>query len=154
MAMVLNKIEDPRDQLGKATRDELWSFAKAKGVVPAMLEYLSKYQWQPDRGFYERPFPFVATVNTASKFEMENYLRNRGLYDIKPAVRVMGRDINAPDPTVYETPQTLEKVVDDAAKNMTRAQLAKECKIRRIKMSRTDTKEILLEKLSGQSHAA
>lgn len=39
-------------------------------------------------------------------------------------------------------------------KTETRAELAKECKRRGIKMARTDTKEQLIEKLSGQSHAA
>lgn len=155
MGMALNKVEDPRDSLGKATRDELWDFAKSKGVVPAMLEYLSKYQWQPDRGFFERTQTFKADVNTATKFEMENYLRNRGLFEIRPAVRVMGRDINAPAPDVIVRKETSGHVLDFIERtSSTRAQLAKECKRLGIKMSRTDTKEVLLEKLSGQSHAA
>ena len=152
--MQLTKIIDPRDNLGRATRDELWDFAKANGV-----------------SFDQR---------TATKQYMEVELRTRGLTNIRPAVRFMGAPTGeyfGHDGTSLEPPKIrevdadadmLRQMKEQAAKPqdwpvesmfrihpsaMNMPMLRAECKRLGIKMARTDNINSLREKLS-EPHAS
>lgn len=131
------RIDDPRDPLSKARRDELFKYAKECGLE----------QVKPD---------MPATL-------MRAHLRQAGKTNIQIPPRTLGA---LPMPTEYDQPDP-EAVDADAhaAKQyqignaekqldrMTRAELAKACKVGGLKMARTDTKEILLEKLRGKQDA-
>lgn len=150
--MQLTKIVDPRDNLGRASRDELFDFARANGVA-----------------FDQR---------TATKQYMERELRSRGLSHIRPAVRFMGYPTGEVFPAegglvVQDQPKVVEVNADadmvrqmkEQAKQewpvestfksvdeMKMGELRAECKRRGIKMERTDNLKSLREKLSV-SHA-
>jgi hypothetical protein len=141
-------VTDPRDNLDKARRPEIYKFAQENGVKEITPEW------------------------PASGMRLE--LRKRGLTNIKIPHRIFGTPDNrtmlnsngAPMPVSAQTQGPVE--VDAAAdlmrqvasgayeqpppdySAMTRAELAKTCKARGIKMARTDKKEILMEKLRGQ----
>ncbi len=152
--MQLTKIIDPRDNLARASRDELWDFAKANGVA-----------------FDQR---------TATKGYMERELRSRGLTNIRAAIRFMGAptgDFFPPDGGTVTTvePAKITEVDADAdmvrqmkeqaanpqdwpvdsthdarkhVDDMNQKELRAECKRRGIKMVRTDNMKSLREKLS------
>ncbi len=152
--MQLTKIIDPRDNLGRASRDELWDFAKANGV-----------------SFDQR---------TATKQYMERELRGRGLTNIRVAVRLMGAptgEVFPPDGSTMTVDQPkitevdadadmVRQMKEQAAKpqdwpvtstykedipklfmSMGMNELRAECKRRSIKMDRTDNKNSLRNKL-------
>jgi hypothetical protein len=152
MGLVLTKIEDPRDSLGKATRDELWDFAKVKGAIPDMVSYLSKFEWTSDQGFRQRTIPFVASQATATKEEMENYLRNRGMVNVPVAIRCMGRPTGqfVEGNTLMDQPSPVpvaEPAEATSVDKMSIQELRQECRSRGIKMARTDNIAKLRDKL-------
>ena len=94
--MHLFKSDDPRDELDKATRDELWGYAKHLGVIPDMIRYMSNFTWTPDKGFIS--IQREASQANVTHPEMANWLRNMGYTHMKAAVRVMGRAV---EPTEF-----------------------------------------------------
>lgn len=141
--MYENKIEQSgdflRDRLDHASRDQLYAFAKANGV---------------------REITEAVYMGAYAGEKMKKILRSKGLTNIDAtlktfapppgseqtaAVKTATMDdlIDAPQP-VFEPRQT--PALDINA--MSRAEMAKECKRRGIKMQRTDSKEQLRERLS------
>ena len=153
MGAVLYKNEDPRDNLGKATRDELWAFTKSSGIMPAMLEYLKGVYWHPQKGWTPRNPGEVADQSTITKPDMENFLRGRGCNNISVAIRSMGRPTGeylGPKPTLVQpTPAPAAPNADPPADidKMSIGELRTECKARGIKMSRRDNMEAIRQKL-------
>ena len=152
MGLQLTKTEDPRDKLGKATRDELWDYAKRSGVLPEMLSQLSNVGWQYDRGWQERHPGFVATQANVTKDDMEQYLRGRGYINPQVAIRVMGRPNGyidgdkQPENTPQPAPQPSQTTEYDA---MPMNALRAACRERGIKMARTDNLHSLRQKLAA-----
>lgn len=132
---VLNRIEDPRDNLAKCTRDEIWDYARFKGA--------------------DIYFPQGADT---PRDDMIQILRNKGHIDIIYTPRVIGMP---PTPSPYTRKEPLPAVKREEPRHesvfdlatATRAEMAKECKRRGIKMARTDTMEKLRERLSVQDAA-
>ncbi len=137
--MYKNMIEQAgdfmRDPLDFANRDELYQFAQANGVT-------------------EITEAMYMGGNAGEK--MKRILRARGLTNIRhrampfeapsePAVKTTNFDDFISEPSAPLEPRRDEP--------KTRAELAKECKKRGIKMARTDTKEKLQERLSVQNAA-
>lgn len=132
--MYVNRIEDPRGPLELASRYELYQYAKDNGIK------------EIDEAMYMGPY-------AAEK--MKKILMAKGLTNIKTTLRPFGSPPGTEEPSgktvtidelINETPMINHRV-------MTRAELAKECKARGIKMARTDTKEKLQERLSVQNAA-
>lgn len=133
------KAEDPRDNLEKAGKYEIWQFAKANGVLEIT---------------YETPSILARKI-----------LRAKGLVNIRVADRPIGSDL----PTVYnsdapaissvtiKSSETREINADDllmaeyqqqkSPRSMTMTELRTACKSRGIKMARTDNLRTLREKL-------
>lgn len=135
MTAQLLRIDDPRDALSKAKRYELYQFARANGLnevtedMPAIL--------------------------------IRSKLRAAGKTDIKIPKRTLGK-VEFPDQAVTSDQANAVDAEADLARQfeatqepvksfseMSRAELAKECKARGIKFERTDKKEKLLERLGG-----
>lgn len=137
--MYKNTIEQPgeflRDGLDLASRDELYQLARSHGVT------------EIDEAMY-------MAGNAGEK--MKRILRARGL-SIKPKMQIFDTPAEQSikttsfDDFVSEPTAPLNRTLDHRV--MSRAEMAKECKRRGIKMQRTDTKEKLQERLS-ESHAA
>ena len=148
MSLQLSQVVDPRDNLGRASRDELWDFAKANGIA-----------------FDQR---------TATKAYMEKMLREKGLTHIKVAVRFQGRptgDFYSEDGKVTTQPSRVSTVDADAdmirqmkeqaaqpndrddkpIADMTIGELRALCKRQGIKISPRDNRVALREKLSVQN---
>lgn len=144
--MQLFRIDDPRDDLAKATRDELWDYAARKGKTRDMLAYLNQFTGTPDGGFTPgRPPGFVATESNVTHSEMAAWLRNMGLgAGFKALERFQGRPVSAP--VDFPPPETVsegpEMIPVDA---MTIQELRAECKARGIKAD--GSKEVLRAKL-------
>lgn len=136
--MYVNRIEDPRGPLELASRDELYAYAKANHVT------------EIDEAMY---------MGAYAAERMKKILMSKGLTHLstvlkpfgappdteKPSGKIMSIDdlANAPaDPLPPRVTPTIDHKV------MSRAELAKECKARGIKMARTDSKEKLVERLS------
>src|SRR6185437_5733367 len=134
---------DPRDNLQKATRWELIDYARANGVdVPADA-------------------PAIYTMKV---------LRSRGLTNIKIPDRPLGLYANGPETTApqveSETEINTASADDDLIRQyeqekkqppvseMSMTELRHACKVKGIKMDRTDNKQTLKDKLSGQQDAA
>ena len=100
MSMQLTKVIDPRDNLARATRDELWDYAKANGVD--------------------------FDQSTATKALMEQVLRGRGLVNIRVAVRQQGRPtgqyFGAPGGDIAEPEIRTVSVEDDIVRQYEEAQ--------------------------------
>lgn len=140
----LFKIEDPRDSLAKCSRDDLWDYARVKGA--------------------DIYFPHGADT---PRDDMILILRNKGCTDIEYIPTVMGRPIKpSPYRELLREKFTARKIstempasvgqnvpIGKSVAEMSRAELAKECKRRGIKMERTDTKQQLAERLSVQDAA-
>lgn len=130
--MILNRIEDPRDNLHKASRYELCVIAKHHGI--ADIGYGKDGQTLED---------------------MIKILRDNGVRDIKIPERPLGVYkpviLNADDlipPSAAHKHETVAK--DDVSKSsseMSITELRMECKKRGIKMARTDNMESLRAKL-------
>lgn len=126
-----------RDRLDLASRDELFAYAQANGVTEIDNKmYLGAYAGE----------------------KMKKILRSKGLVslDVKisafEAPKTHSLPVTSNVDSLINTPQApLDPRTD--AKVMSRAELAKECKRRGIKMERTDTKEKLQERLSVQDAA-
>ncbi len=137
MGAVLTKIDDPRDLLEKATRDEIFDFAVAQGVAEITED-----------------MPAII---------MRNILREKKKTNIKIPDRPLGANpgvelIKARE-SMQETETVPEVNADDdlmrqyqtskvEPQSMTMGQLRAECKRRGIKMARTDNMQTLREKLS------
>jgi hypothetical protein len=148
MGAVLYKNDDPRDNLAKATRDELWLFAKSSGLLPAMLDYLKGVYWHPQNGWTPRTeMNQPANQATITKPDMENFLRSRGHNNISVAIRSMGRPTGEylgprpvpPAPKIPEPLPDLEK--------LSIGELRKECKVRNVPLSRRDNMDSMKQKL-------
>lgn len=137
MGAILQRIDDPRDDLLKMTRDELYAYGKAHGV-----------EFPQGR---DTP-AFDMTGRTTG---MVDILRALGLRGPNMASRVLGSP--APmEPPVYSNqiipkapppPPPAELPAD--VRDMTMGQLRKECKQRGVKIARTDNMNTLREKLRG-----
>ena len=136
MTAILQKVEDPRDSLDRARQFELYAYAQRHGISEI--------------------------VKTMPAILMRRILRSKGLTNVPIPPRTLGKadvqtiapetDANSVDAAADLARQFKEaKVVP--IEQMTRAQLAKTCKARGIKMQRTDTKEMLQEKLRGKDAA-
>lgn len=144
--MQLTKIIDPRDNLGRMSRDELWDFAVANRV------------------------PLKFDQSTATKAYLETELRSRGITNARAAIRVQGRptgEFYPPDGSTVtiESPKVTEvdaysdmirqmegsgAKADDRPKSvaeMNMTALRAECRRRGVKMVRTDNVQSLREKL-------
>lgn len=162
MSAILKTIDDPRTPLDKARRLELVKFALANGVKEVHIGGAT----------------FPVNDGTAAEL-LRHELRGRGLTNIQIPKRTLGmpepspRLRNSAGQTLTVQAQTpKENVVEVSAiadlarqyqqqqaqqetdySTMTRAELAKTCKARGIAMSRTDKKEMLVEKLRGKDAA-
>lgn len=126
---------DPRDKLEKANRDQLYQFAERNGIKE--IEW-----WMAGN-------------------QMRSILKKRGIKDLGLPEHQLGQPYGSAQPSGPVQTSSLEEMEQaqweaqardvrrEPEKNQTRAELAKECKKRGIKMARTDTKEKLLERLSG-----
>ncbi len=123
-----------KDALDFASRDDLYNFAKAHGVT------------EIDEAMY---------MGGQAGEKMKRILRARGLTNIKQTIKIF----DAPAQESVKSTSFEELINEQSAplpprsSSPTRAELAKECKKRGIKMARTDSKEKLQERLSV-SHAA
>jgi len=138
--MILDRVDDPRDLLGKATRYELARFAKEKGV-PGITE--------------ETPADVSRKI-----------LRSRGLTDIKIPNRQLGSYDNVVPPAVTSAGEPASENAIDAVdlltaeyeqkkdiSQMSMNELRAECRARGVKMERRDNVQSLREKLSGKDAA-
>lgn len=128
--MQILKIEDPRDNLSKASRYELCQLAKAHGV--AEISYGCSLQLP----------------------EIVELLHKRGIHDIKIPDRPLGvyapvviNAENVETPALIDHPQPEPAAKPVSEMNMT--EMRKEAKRRGIKMARTDNLRTLRTKLSG-----
>lgn len=153
MGLVLTKTDDPRDKLGKATRDELWDYAKRAGVMPEMLSQLSLVGWSYDKGWQARYPGFVATQATVTKDDMEHYLRGRGFIDPQVAIRVMGAPVGYLDGAKPQAPAHAAPVepvqVPAELAAMSIGELRKACRDKGIKLARTDNMVSMRQKLAA-----
>lgn len=133
----LRRVDDPRDNLEKATRPELAKFAAAHGVkeiTPSMPAILmrDKLRRLGLINIQIPPRPLGQPVShgsvIAAKTAPENVVTNDAVSDLEKQWQSEQQE-----KTGYET--------------WTRAEMAKECKRRGIKMQRTDSKEQLRERL-------
>ena len=145
------KVLDPRAPLDRVNRDQMREFAERNGITEITWDMTGD--------------------------EMRYLLKKRGISDIGAPFQILGTrstmEVRADnDPTVptinledlqrqqwEQRAKEREQARKEADKGsergpQTRAELAKECKKRGIKMQRTDTKEKLIERLNGKSHAA
>lgn len=128
--MYINRIEDPRGPLELASRDELYQHAKAHGVT------------EIDEAMYMGPY---------AAERMKKILTAKGLTNLKTVLRPFGSPPGTEEPSGKT--MTMDELIEQTTPTinhqvMSRAELAKECKRRGIKMQRTDTKEQLRERLS------
>ena len=133
--MYKNTIEQAgdflRDSLDLASRDELYELAKAHNVT------------EIDEAMY---------MGGNGGEKMKRILRAKGL-SLKPKLKLFEAPANEAakvstfDDFINEPAPKLDPRPNPS--DMTRAQLAKECKARGIKMARTDSKEKLQERLSA-----
>ena len=148
MGAVLFKVEDPRDNLAKATRDELWDYVKAVGLMSDMMNFMKGQTFDIERGWIVRNGP--ATQATITKLDMENYLRGRGHISMAVAVRAAGRPTGefTGNSVVAEvrTEQPKEPVAID---DLSITELRSQCKAKGIKLARTDNKNTMREKLKA-----
>lgn len=130
--MYKNQIEQAgeflRDSLDLASRDELYQLARSHGVT------------EIDEAMY-------MSGNAGEK--MKRILRARGLNNIKPKLQIFDRPAEQPVKTTSFDDLISEPTTPLGRRIMSRAEMAKECKRRGIKMQRTDTKEKLQERLSA-----
>ncbi len=162
MGAVLQRIDDPRDNLGKATRDELWDFAKAIGALPAMVQFLETHEWNITRGWVDRTtapdrFGKRASQLTITKAEMENWLRQHGNTQISVAVRAAGYPTGqmippaghiGPSPAMAAAPQPTVPPPSKSVAEMTMNEMRALARERGIKMARTDNANTLRAKLA------
>lgn len=146
--LVLKEILDPRDNLEKANRDQIVQFAERRGI--------KQIDWR-----------MPAT-------QMRSILRSMNIVDIglpaahgsREALQNLAFNGQPPDNPPLAKPKMLEELEREQwaqqakqaeqiererssppISEMTRAEMAKECKRRGIKMERKDTKEKLAERL-------
>jgi hypothetical protein len=150
MGAVLTRIEDPRDNLMKMTRDELYDYGMENGVE------FPQGRDTPAFDGTSHPVPNMVAI-----------LRARGLPGRDKSHRVLGLaqplfsdpppsysnkiipKAPPPEPSLtWREPEELPTV-----DKMTMGQLRKECKILGLKMSRRDNMNTLREKLRGQNAA-
>lgn len=142
--MILDRIDDPRDKLQRATRDEVYDFAVASGVTTVTIG--------------GKVIPLSEQI---PKPNLINELRARGLTNIRIPNRPLGAppgvvidddapagkkevvEVNADDDLARQVLQQLEPDVS----SMSMAELRSECKRRGIKMDRTDNMQTLRDKL-------
>ena len=143
--MIPRGVEDPRDNLEKATRWELYDFAKAVGCTEV-----------------REPMPAMLAVQI---------LRGRGFVNIRIPDRPLGQvSVIGKDPFSQPATQTVDALADMARQfeqeqktrdipsvpieGMKGNELRAECKRRGIPMKRTDTMQDLKAKLNGKQDAA
>ncbi len=141
--MYENKIlnEDPRSPLDRASRDELYAFAKANHVT------------EIDEAMYMGAYAGVRMKKILLRKGLTNInTSNRPLYSADPQPSGLPpQDVDALADLPQKPLEPRADVFDISTAS--RAELAKECKKRGIKMARTDTKEKLQERLSVQNAA-
>ena len=133
--MLLSRIDDPRDTLERASRDELFFFAQERGVTEI-----------------EQNMPAIL---------MRKILRQKGLNSINIPNRPLGAN---PGVVIADPQEKVPEMDADAAleeqwrqskeapkdvSKMGMQELRSECKRRGIKMARTDNLKTLREKLVG-----
>lgn len=145
--MQIMRIEDPRDELEKANRDELFRFAQSVGVAE----------------IDERMF-----MGANAAIMMRKVLRQRGITNIRIPARQLGMPYGAISPEPSGKSMTADEMaeMDYAAQRkasetenkpsvdiaqMTIGALRRTCKERGVKFDRTDKMTMLREKLSGQT---
>ena len=125
MSAVLNRIEDPRDNLSKASRFELCQIAERLGIE-------------------EVHYSAALTLE-----EMVAVLRSKNVHDIKLPDRPLGIYkpvvLNAEEPSEVKKPEPPK--AEKPVSGMSIIELRSACKVRGIKMARTDTAETLRAKL-------
>lgn len=140
--MQVIKVIDPRDPLERANRDQMREYAEKNGI--------KQINW------------------AMAGDQMRFILRSLGVTDIGIPFHQLGTPIGSAVPSGKPAMnladlqrQQWEQQEKDALSRyhedtpvLTRAQLAKECKQKGIKIARTDTKEKLLERLNGKQTAA
>lgn len=126
--MILNRIEDPRDNLHKASRFELCAIAKHHGI--------SEIRYNKDGQTLD---------------DMIKILRDNGVRDIKIPERPLGVYkpviLNADDVVPKQSTPVVSNTVEKPVSAMTIIELRSECKRRGIKMARTDNMDSLRAKL-------
>lgn len=158
--LVLKSIEDPRDNLQKAKRSELYAFAQQNGVkeidhdgMPAelmrtILRSKNLTNIAIPRRVLGQPEPRQLRNSNGAPLSVAQQT---------PAENVVEMDATADLMRQYQAERARQaEPASSAAKpyeQMTRAELAKTCKARGIAMSRTDKKETLMEKLRGKDAA-
>ena len=134
MGAQLTRIDDPRDNLEKMTRDELFHYAKENGVAldPNM----------PAIDYTSHPAPNMVTI-----------LRAKGLRGVDMSRRFLGFNQNRSEPVRHDpTPPVPNEITSKPATepaHMSIRELRQECTRRGVKMERTDNIARLREKLSG-----
>lgn len=127
--MLLTRTDDPRDNLEKMTRDELWYYAKENGVADK---------------FPDGHNTLVSDYTSDSRPNMVSILRSLGFKGKDMSGRTIGGPPLRTDPIVHKPLEVMD---------MTIQQLRAEGVKRGLKVERTDNKDILREKLSGQNAA-
>ena len=134
--MQLLKIDDTRDNLARMNRTELEIYAKNNGIRELSEQTLNMIHYP------------ACSIIGAPPPQIVDELRRRGLR----GPNVMHRNLGQPVRWVDEQAVTRNdqpKAPDLDIKTMTRAELAKECKRRGLKMARTDKIQDLIGRLSA-----
>jgi hypothetical protein len=151
MGAILTRIDDPRDNLMKMTRDELYDYGKENGIE------FPQGRDTPAFDGTSAPVPNMVAI-----------LRARGL----PGRDKSYRQLGAPQPLLSDPPASYSNKIlpktpppipsptwdrdqepPPPIEKMTMGQMRKECKSRGIKMERRDNMNTLRDKLRGQNAA-
>ena len=136
--MEILKIDDTRDNLARMSRPELEIYAKNNGIKELGERTLNMLHYP------------ACSINGAPPPQIVDELRQRGLRGPNVSHRVLGQPVRWADEQAVtrDAPkEKLELVKTDLTK-MSRAELAKECKRRGLKMARTDKVQDLIGRLS------
>lgn len=133
--MILTRNDDPRDNLEKMTRDELWHYARENGVsdkFPAGHNTL------------------IIDYTSDARPNMVSILRALGLKGKDMSGRTLGGPPIITEPPKYKAPPEVKETATTPVSEMTIQQLRSECIERGIKVERTDNKATLRDKIIGQ----
>lgn len=141
--MIPQPMEDPRDSLEKATRWELYDYAKKVGCseVREPMPHLLAAQILRARGFTKVPTEVPALGSVAVLGAMPQGAPDQTVDAVSDLKRQYEQQQANPDPAPEPAPFNVE----GAKFNEIRAEL----KRRGVKLSRKDTLEVLKAKLNG-----
>lgn len=136
--MEILKIDDTRDNLSRMSRPELEIYAKNSGIRELAARTINMLHYP------------ACSIIGAPPPQIVDELRQRGLRGPDVGHRVLGQPVRwADEQVVTRSDQSKEPAKDTDLKTMSRAELAKECKRRGLKMARTDKIQDLIGRLSA-----